>query len=81
MEVKNAILINDVQVNHNIEEKEENTDTGTFGDIFAISMVGLYTLSVLVVSCWSAVLLLTGNTSNGGPIGLVFNMMQSSGLL
>ena len=51
----------------------ENLDHNTFGDIFALSVISLYTFSALVISGWSAILWFTGNTNSGSPIGFIFN--------
>lgn len=53
-------------------EKREIIDRKTFGDIFAISVISLYTFSALIISSWSAILWFTGNTDNGSPVGFIF---------
>jgi len=63
------------------KKKEEHGERNTFGDIFAFSLVSLYTLSALVISLWSAITLMMGNVSSGGPIGILFNKALASGIL
>lgn len=43
----------------------------SIGETFTLYSFLLMMLSVLIVSGWSAILLVTGNTESGGPIGLV----------
>ena len=74
-------LINSENLHIQFEEENESINTTTFGDMFAISLVGFYTISALIISSWSAMILLSGNISNGGPIGTIFNMVQSSGII
>lgn len=56
-------------------EDTELQETMTFGDILAVSLVGAYTFTALVLSFWSALLYFTGNTSNAGPVGFLFEKM------
>ena len=54
-------------------EKKSDADKNTLGDVFAISVVSLYTIAGLIISSWSAILMYTGNTDSGSPIGFIFN--------
>ena len=65
---------------YQLEEKEEPSNI-TFGDIFAVSVVGLYAFSGLAVSGWSAILLMTGNPSGPNPLGLIIDLLKISGLV
>ena len=76
----NALInINERPV-YQAEEKEES-GKATFGDIFAVSTLGFYTLFTLVISSWSVALLLTGNSSSMNPIGFLIDLMKISGLV
>jgi hypothetical protein len=66
-------LINEDQYEYYFEEHKEKIEKTTFGDIFAFSLIGFFTLSAFIIGCWSSILLFTGNTVNGGPIGIIFN--------
>ena len=68
-------LLNSEQIYESNTEKTGDKDKNTFGEIFAISVLILYTIAALVVSSWSAILMYTGNTDNGSPIGFIFNMI------
>ena len=76
----NALVSTNDQREYQEGEKNES-DNRTFGDIFAVSVVGLYTFSGIAVSCWSAILLLTGNTSGPNPLGLIIDLLKISGLV
>jgi len=56
---------------HLLNDNETNENIYTLGECFAVIIVGIYTLIALALSCWSAILLLTGDTTSGGPIGFV----------
>jgi len=75
------VLINiNEQPGYQGEEKEEPNEV-TFGDIFAVSTLGSYTLFTLVISTWSVVLLLTGDSSSMSPIGFFVDLIKISGLV
>ncbi|GAB4336772.1 MAG: hypothetical protein Kow0089_07430 [Desulfobulbaceae bacterium] len=61
--------------------EHEQIEQATFGDIFAASVVGFYTVAAFVISGWSGILLLSGNTGSGGPVGLLVQVLKSSGIL
>lgn len=77
------ILINrtDEQFRYAIEEESEQEDNKTLGDIFAVALIGGYTLSALVLSSWSAFLFFTGKAASGGPIELIFNKIIATGIV
>lgn len=64
-----------------IDEKEKMEEKTTIGEVLAISLVSSLTVVIFIVSTWSAVSLLTGNTGNGGPIGLLVNLMRTTGIV
>jgi len=74
-------LFNNEQSHSQLEDKEEDNGRTTFGDMFAISLVGVFAILILIVSSWSAISLLTGNTAKGGLIGIIFNKILSSGVV
>ena len=76
----NALIHINEQAEYQVEEKKES-DNRTFGDIFAVSVVGLYTFFGLAVSGWSAILLMTGNPSGPNPLGLIIDLLKISGLI
>ena len=76
----NALINLNEQPGYQDEEKEEPNKV-TFGDIFAVSTLGSYTLFTLVISIWSVVLLLTENSSSMGPIGFLVDLIKISGLV
>lgn len=59
----------------------EKSDKRFFGDILAVSLIGSYTLFTLAISSWSAVIFLTGSPPSKAPIGLIVNLIKSSGVL
>ena len=71
-------LINNEKSHYPFEEEKENVDKKTFGDIFAVSLLSIFTLSTFIIGSWTLILLLIGDTSNGGPIGFIFNKLLSS---
>jgi hypothetical protein len=74
-------LINDEQYEYYVEENKEKIEKRTFGDIFAFSLIGFFTLSAFIIGSWSSILLFTGNTASGGPIGFVFNKILTLNLV
>lgn len=69
-------LINSQQTYSILEMEENEVDAQTGGEIFAIALLSFLVTSVFTVSGWSAILLLTGKTEGGGPIGLMFNLFE-----
>ena len=76
----NALISINRQPKYQVEEKEK-LDNGTFGYILAVSLIGTYTLLALVISSWSAVLLLSKSSPNNAPIGLIVDLIKTSGIL
>ena len=76
----NALINLNEQPGYQDEEKEEPNKV-TFGDIFAVSTLGSYTLFTLVISIWSVVLLLTEDSSSMSPIGFFVDLIKISGLV
>ncbi len=76
----NALININEQPVYQDEEKEESNKV-TFGDIFAVSTLGFYTLFILVISSWSVGILLTENSSSMGPIGFLVDLIKISGLV
>ncbi len=74
-------IINDALYEHYIEENKEKIEKSTFGDVFAFSLIGFYTLSAFIIGSWSSILLFTGNTGSGGPIGFIFNKILTLNFL
>ncbi len=60
------------------DEEEREADIRSMGETCAVALVCLLVLSATVVGAWSAFLLLTGKTGNGGPVGLVFNLLRAT---
>ena len=76
----NALISINEQPVYQAEEKEEPNKV-TVGDIFAVSTLGFYTLFTLVISSWSVVQLLTGDSSGMSPIGFFVDLIKISGLV
>ena len=76
----NALINFKEQPVYQVEEKEESNKV-TFGDIFAVSTLGFYTLFTLVISSWSVLLLLNGDSSSMSPIGFFVDLIKISGLV
>ena len=76
-----SILINNNRQKEYQTEEIEDADKGTIGDVLAISIVGFYTLSSLVISSWSAILLFSNSAAAKSPIGLLFDSIKASGLV
>lgn len=74
-------LINNNQQYYVLGEKEEEGDEATPGEVLAIAVLSLLLSSVIIISSWSAFSYLTGNISDGGPIGLIFNLMRTTGMV
>ena len=74
-------LINNESSCYPLEEEEGNSERTTFGEKFAVAMVGLLTVSALLIGTWSAFIYLTGNTDNGGPLRKVVSVLQGCGIL
>jgi hypothetical protein len=80
-EDKMNFLINNQQNHYQFDDREVNNERTTVGDIFAVGLVSFYTFSALIVSSWSAIILITGKSANGGPIGYMVDLLQSSGII
>lgn len=63
------------------EIEQEITERITFGDKVAVSIVGLFTVSALLIGGWAGMLLYTGNMDKGGPLRHVVAVMQSIGIM
>jgi hypothetical protein len=64
-----------------ILEEEDADERATTGEVVAIALVSFLTVTIFTVSIWSALSLATGNTNDGGPIGLIVNLMRSTGIV
>jgi hypothetical protein len=72
-----------ISINHHPEifNEEKKPDTSFIGDIFAVSIIGTHTLLTLVISSWSAWLLLTENTSSKPPLGIFVDFLKIFGIV
>ncbi|MCL7489012.1 MAG: hypothetical protein M8357_12665 [Desulfobulbaceae bacterium] len=75
------LFISNQQTLYQLDAKEVNNERTTIGDMFAVGLVSFYTFTALIVSSWSAILLITGKSANGGPIGYMVDLLQSSGII
>lgn len=73
-------LIGNSQQYHELKV-EEDIETQTIGEVLAIAFVSFMVASIFVLSGWSAVLFISGNTSDGGPIGFLFNLIRTAGVV
>jgi len=55
------------------------------GDVLATAIVTAFTVTSLTISGWSALLFITGQVEEGGPLGRIFNfvytLVNTSGVL
>ena len=56
-------------------------EKSTAGERFATALLLFYTSTALIISGWSALVMLSGNIENGGPIGMFIRMLQTSGIV
>ena len=75
------LLINNRISYYPLEEEEDNSEQITFGDKFAVYIVGFFTVSALLLGSWSGVTLLAGLTNDGGPLRYFVNLLLDLGIL
>jgi len=75
------VFMNKQQSLYQLDIKEQNRVRTTFGDMLAVSLVSFYTVSALLVSSWSAIILMTGKNADNSPIGYLISLLQSSGII
>jgi hypothetical protein len=63
------------------ERNSTPDDNNRFGERFAAALLIFYTISALLVSVWSAIIIKSGNSENGGPIGLFVQILKTSGII
>jgi hypothetical protein len=55
---------------------QEKPDVASPGEKLAAAIVVFMAATYLVISIWSGVVLLAGNTENGGPIGIICRLIH-----
>lgn len=55
---------------------QEKTDVASTGEKVAAAIVVFMAVTYLAISIWSGVVLLAGNTENGGPIGIICRLIH-----
>lgn len=76
----NALINNDMPLYPCVEEVN-NTAQTPLGDIVAVCIVAIFTVSALLVGSWSGIMLLTGDICNVSPLWYIICFMQSLGIL
>lgn len=62
-------------------EENETYESSRYGERIAAAMLISYTTTFLAISAWSLLVMLSGNIESGGPIGLCFKILQTSGII
>ena len=76
------IFFNKNQAVWQLDERNSTPDDNNrFGERFAAALLIFYTTSALLVSVWSAIIFKSGNSENGGPIGLFVQILKTSGIV
>ena len=76
------LLINNNKISYYpLDEEEDNSEQITFGDMFAVYIVGFFTALGLLLGSWSGVVLFNGITNNGGPLRNFVNFLLELGML
>lgn len=78
-----------ILINTNQSARDQLVETNEFhelcksyrGEQFAAAVLILYTATALIISIWSAIVFVSGNIESGGPIGLIFRMLKTSGVI
>lgn len=66
-----------IKQQYHAPEEQRKGEIASAGEIIVIFMVCFMVVSIFIIGIWSAVLLITGNTGNGGPIGLLFHFIHT----
>lgn len=73
----NALMDNEGQYFELDDINRKKKNKTYFGDIFATAIVLFFVAFSLTISGWSAVLFVTGNVQEGGPLGHLFKFVYT----